>query len=165
MKRMDKGNNSSALLLKGILILSLLLVNGRIAAVGMPFACESGSLPTLLYPTPRIIMIYGSGERKNVAPVELDKLWVDRFTEITWINASQTDVRIRFGKGTKCKEISTATFPGLGIRLDPRKCFVTGNPIPPQGKLWFRFVEPGDYKYEVEYLGKNEKLSGEIKVF
>ena len=160
---MHKKKLSRAFIVRSIIILSILLVNGGIATVGIPRGFDT--LPAPLYPTPRIIMVYGSGEGKNVVPVEPDKLWVDRFTEITWINSSQTDIRIRFGEGTKCREVSTASFAGLGIRLDPRKCFVTSTPIPPHGKLWFRFVEPGNYKYEVEYLGKNEEVQGEIKVF
>jgi hypothetical protein len=157
---MDGRRNLRISLLGSIFILTLLLTNGNIASAGAP-----SPLPTPLLPTPRIIMIYGSNEGKDAVPVEPNKLWVDRFTEITWINASQTDVKIKFGKGTTCREVSTEAFPGLGIRLDPQKCIVTSNPIPPKGKLWFRFEEPGDYRYEVEYLGKREEVSGEVKVF
>lgn len=157
---MNGKRNLRISLLGSILILILLLTNGKIASAGVP-----SPLPIPLFPTQRIIMIYGSDEGKNAAPVEPNKLWVGRFTEITWINASPGDVKIKFGRGSTCREVSTEAFPGLGIRLDPKKCIVTSNLIPPKEKLWFRFEEPGDYRYEVEYLGKQEEVSDELKVF
>ena len=158
---MDKMNLSRIFIAASVFILSILLVNGRIATAGHQF----GLSLTPFVPTPRIIMILDSRPGKNVIPVEPDKLWIDRFTEVTWINASQTDIRIKFGKGTNCREVSTSAFPGLGSRLDSQKCVVVSNSIPVKGKLWFRFEEPGDYRYQVEYQGGNEKVSGEIKVF
>lgn len=148
-----------------ILVLSLLLVTQRMSIAG---AINDGfSLPgTLLFPTPRLIMIYGSwGEGEGITQTEPNRLWIDRFTEVTWINLSHSDVKIKFGKGTDCKEVTSAAFPALGVRLDPQKCFVTSNSIPPKGTLRFRFKEPGDYKYEVGYLGKDIKEHGDIRVF
>lgn len=157
---MNKRANLRRFLLGTFFILGFMLANGSLVSAGVHFPS-----PVPLFPTSRIIMIYGNDEGNNVSPVEPDKLWVDRFTVITWINASQTGVRIKFGRGVRCREVSTQTFPGLGIRLDPSKCIVTSDSIPPNGKLWFRFEEPGEYRYEIEFLGKNGDVLGEVKVF
>ncbi len=109
------------------------------------------------FPTPRTIMIFDKGLDTRV-------LSIDRFTEVTWINDSNSPVKIEFGQGPNCKEISATSFPALGIRMQPEKCFITSS-IPPKGKLWFRFQDFGDYKYKVEYIGKNEVDHGELKVF
>ena len=56
-------------------------------------------------------------------------------------------------------------FSGLGARLDPDKCFVISNFIPPKRTLRFRFKEFVDYHYEVKYAGTNRLDYGELKVF
>jgi hypothetical protein len=111
-------------------------------------------------------MIHGSWEGKNLTP-QLDPqvLWIDRFTEVTWINDSQSDVKIKFGKDAHCREVTSAAFPALGVRLDPHKCFVTSNSITPKGTLRFRFKEFGDYHYEVKYVDTNHAEYEELKVF
>ena len=114
------------------------------------------NFPRLL-PTPRMIMISDQG-------LDTHALSIDRFTEVTWINDSNSAVRIEFGKGPNCKEVTAAAFPALGVRMQPEKCFITSS-IPPKGTLGFRFQEFGDYKYKVEYVGRNEVDHGELKVF
>jgi len=42
---------------------------------------------------------------------------------------------------------------------------VTSNSIPPRGTLRFFFKEPGDYRYEVEYVDKNLEVQGDIRVY
>jgi hypothetical protein len=110
-----------------------------------------------LLPTPRMIMIFDRGLDTHI-------LSIDRYTEVTWINDSNSPIKIEFGKGPNCKEISAAAFPALGIRMQADKCFVT-SVIPPKGTLRFRFKEFGDYKYKVEYVGKSEVDHGDLKVF
>jgi hypothetical protein len=117
---------------------------------------DNFEIPRLL-PTPRMIMIFDKGLDTHI-------LSIDRYTEVTWINDSDSGVRIEFGKGPNCREISAASFPALGIRMQPDKCFVT-SVIPPKGTLRFRFQDFGDYKYKVEYVGKNQMDHGELKVF
>ena len=117
---------------------------------------ENFQIPQLL-PTPRMIMIFDKGLDTHI-------LSIDRYTEVTWINDSNNAVRIEFGKGPNCKEVSATAFPALDIRMQPEKCFVT-NSIPPKGTLRFRFQDFGDYKYKVEYVGKNQTDHGELKVF
>ncbi len=157
-------NGKMIFLIGSALILSVLritqpMVVARSADVGF-------SLPITSSPAPRMIMIYGSWEGKDVIPqIEPDVLWIDRSTEVTWINVSQSNVKIRFGKGTDCKEVTPAAFPALGVRLDPQKCFVISNSIPPKGTLRFRFKEPGEFNYEVEYIGKNLEMHGDIRVY
>ena len=117
---------------------------------------ESFQIPRL-FPTPRMIMIFDKGLDTHV-------LSIDKYTEVTWINDSKSAVRIEFGKGQNCQEVSAAAFPGLGVRMQPDKCFITSS-IPPKGTLRFRFREFGNYKYKVEYVGKNQIDHGELKVF
>jgi hypothetical protein len=111
-----------------------------------------------LFPTPRMIMIFDKGLDTHI-------LSIDRYTEVTWINDSHSDVKIKFGKGDQCKQVSLEVFPGLGARLDPDKCFVISNSTPPKGTLRFHFKEFGDYHYEVDYVGTNRVERGELKVF
>ena len=138
------------LILTSMIFLSFLLVTqgGALA--------ESFKIPRL-FPTPRMIMIFDKGLDTHV-------LSIDRYTEVTWINDSNSAVKIEFGKGPNCREISAAAFPGLGVRMQPDRCFITSS-IPPKGTLRFRFKEFGDYKYKVEYVGKSEVDQGELKVF
>jgi hypothetical protein len=117
---------------------------------------DNFEIPRLL-PTPRMIMIFDKGLDTHV-------LSINRYTEVTWINDSNSPIKIEFGQGPNCKEISATAFPALGIRMQPDRCFVI-NSIPPKGTLRFRFQEFGDYKYKVEYVGKSEVDHGELKVF
>jgi hypothetical protein len=138
------------LTMASMIFLSFFLVTQSIALA------ESFQIPRL-FPTPRMIMIFDKGLDTHI-------LSIDRYTEVIWINDSNSPVRMEFGKGPNCKEVSTNAFPALGIRLQPDKCFIT-NSIPPKETLRFRFQEFGDYKYKVEYVGKSEVDHGELKVF
>ncbi len=111
---MEKQRNLRTLLRGLVFGLGFVLAAGSLASAAVPFPT-----PAPLFPTPRTVIIYGMHEAGNVAPVEPNKLWVDRFTEITWVNDSGSSIRIKFGKGTNCREVSSEAFPGLGIRLDP----------------------------------------------
>ena len=136
------------LTIASMILLSLFLVTQGLAL--------AGSFPRLL-PTPRMIMIFDQG-------IDAHLLAINRYTEVTWINDSNSQIKIEFGQGPNCKEVSAAAFPGLGVRMQPDKCFIVSS-IPPKGTLRFRFEEFGDYKYKVEYVGKNEVDQGELKVF
>jgi hypothetical protein len=146
-------NRKKIFLIGSVLILSFLLVTQTMAMA----RAFDGIQITPLFPTPRMIMIFDKGLDAHI-------LSIDRYTEVTWINHSNSAVRIEFGKGPNCKEVSAVAFPALGIRMQPDRCFVTGS-IPPRGTLRFRFQEFGDYKYKVEYMGKSEVDHGELKVF
>ncbi len=138
------------LTMASMIVLSFFLVTQGVALAG------NFEIPRL-FPTPRMIMIFDKGLDTHI-------LSIDRYTEVTWINDSNSTVKIEFGQGPNCKEISAAAFPALGIRMQPDRCFVTSS-IPPKGTLRFRFEEFGDYKYKVEYVGKSEADHGELKVF
>ena len=138
------------LTMANIIVLSLFLVTQSMALA------ESFQIPRL-FPTPRMIMISDKG-------LDTQILSIDRFTEVTWINDSDSAVKIEFGKGPNCSQVSAAAFPALGIRMQPDKCFIT-SPIPPKGTLRFRFQDFGDYNYKVEFVGKNQMDHGELKVF
>ena len=133
-----------------MIVLSFFLVTKGVALA------DSFQVPRL-FPTPRMIMILDKG-------LDTHTVSIDRYTEVTWINDSSSAVRIEFGKGPNCKEVSAAAFPGLGVRMQPDRCFITSS-IPPKGTLRFRFKEFGDYRYEVEYIGTDRMDHGERKVF
>ncbi len=134
---------------------SMIALSFFLVTQGLALA-ESFQIPRL-FPTSRMIMIFDKGLDTHV-------LSINRYTEGTWINDSNSTVKIKFGKGPNCREISAAAFPALGIRMQPDKCFVISS-IPPKGTLRFRFKEFGDYKYKVEYLDKNQVEQGQLKVF
>lgn len=136
-------------------MVSMFVLSFFLVTQGVPLA-GNFEIPRLL-PTPRMIMIFDKG-------LDTHMLSIDRFTEVTWINDSNSTVKIEFGKGPNCSQVSAAAFPALGIRMQPDKCFITSS-IPPKGTLRFRFQEFGDYKYKVEYVGKSEVDQGELKVF
>ena len=138
------------LTMASMIFLSFFLVTQGVALA------DNFEIPRLL-PTPRMIMIFDRGLDTHI-------LSIDRYTEVTWINDSNSPIKIEFGKGPNCKEISAAAFPALGIRMQPDKCFVT-SVIPPKGTLRFRFEEFGDCHYEVKYVGTNRVDHGDLKVF
>ncbi len=142
--------STQILTMASMFVLSFFLVTQNLALA------ESFQIPRL-FPTPRMIMIFDKGLDTHI-------LSIDRYTEVTWINDSNSPIKIEFGQGPNCKEVTAAAFPALGIRMQPDRCFLT-NSIPPKGTLRFRFQEFGDYKYKVEYVGKNEVDHGELKVF
>jgi len=135
----------------GMIALSFFLVTQSMVLA------ESFQIPRL-FPTPRMIMIFDKGLDTHI-------LSIDRYTEVIWINDSNSRVKIEFGNGPNCKEFSAAAFPALGVRMQPEKCFITSSIRPKGGTLRFRFQEFGDYKYKVEYVGKSEVDHGELKVF
>ena len=144
--------------MKGMRILTMagmIAISFFLVTQGLALAVKF-QIPRLL-PTPRMIMIFDKG-------LDTHLLAIDRFTEVTWINDSNSPVKIEFGQGPNCKEVSAAAFPGLGIRMQPDKCFITSS-ILPKGTLRFRFEEFGNYKYNIEYVGKNLRVHGDIRVY
>ena len=118
-------------------------------------------------PPEKLIMIYGSWDKSEVpAQVDPNKLWIGRGKIVTWINESESEVKIKFGKGPKCEEIaSKAMGITLNMTLDPNRCFVTRDSIRPAGgTMSIRFEELNRYDYEVEYVGKNRKEQGTVIV-
>ena len=142
------------LTMASMIVLSFFLVTQGVALADNPATIPS---PPLGFPNSRTIMVFDKGLDTHI-------LSIDRYTEVTWINDSNSPIKIEFGQGPNCREISAAAFPALGIRMQPDKCFIT-SVIPPKGTLRFRFQEFGDYKYKVEYVGKSEVDHGELKVF
>ena len=137
------------LTMTSVFVLSFFLVTHGVALA------DNFLIPRL-FSTSRMIMIFDKG-------LDSHMLSINRFTEVTWINDSNSAVKIEFGKGPNCRQVS-AVFSALGIRMQPDRCFVV-NSIPPKGTLRFRFQEFGHYKYKVEYVGKSEAAHGELKVF
>lgn len=137
------------------LIASLLLVSqGTVVAQRIP-------------PVEQMIYIKGSWD-KGEAKTQIDpnELRVDRGTRVTWINQSQSEVKIKFGKGTNCEEVNSKSIGWkLNRNLDPNECFVTKDSIRSAGgTMSVFFTETVQYNYEVEYVSKDRREEGIIKV-
>ena len=137
-----------------ILIISLVLVNqGMVVAQGVP-------------PVERTISINGSWDKGEVkTQVDPDQLEVDRGTRVTWINQSQSEVKIKFGQGTDCEKVNSKAIGWrLNRNINPNKCFVTRDSIRSNGgTMSVLFTETVQYKYEVEYVSKDRREEGIIK--
>ena len=138
-----------------ILIASLLLASqGTVVAKGIPL-------------DERMININGSWDKGEVkTQVDPHELTVDRGTTVTWINESQSEVKIKFGKGTNCQEVHSKAMGGrLNRNVDPKRCFVTRDSIRSAGgTMSVFFTETVHYDYVVEYVGKDRREEGIIKV-
>ncbi len=80
---------------------------------------------------------------------------------VTFVNDSQVEVRMKFGKGAGCKEVSVKA---LGWRLESGKCYETKDTLKPGHSTTIPFKEVGTYNYEIEYTGKDRKEYGIIQV-
>ena len=138
-----------------ILIASLLLASqGTVVAQGISV-------------DERMINIKGSWDKGEVkTQIDPNELTVDRGTTVTWINESQSEVKIKFGKGTNCEEVNSKAMGGrLNRNVDPKKCFVTRDSIRSAGgTMRVFFTETVQYDYEVEYVGKDRREEGIIKI-
>ena len=115
----------------------------------------------------RMINIKGSWDKSEVkTQIDPNELTVDRGTTVTWINESQSEVKIKFGKGTNCEEVnSKAMGRRLNGNINPKKCFVTRDSIRSAGgTMRVFFTETVQYDYEVEYVGKDRREEGIIKI-
>ena len=113
-------------------------------------------------PRDYIIAIQGNFDGdQGVVALDPRDLRVGRGDNVTWINESNVEVKMKFGKGTDCKEVSVKA---LGWNLDPERCFETKDALRPRGSTTFRFKDIGLYNYQIEYLGKNRKQNGIVRV-
>ncbi len=115
----------------------------------------------------RMIIIKGTWDKDEAkTQVDPNELSVDRGTTVTWINESEAEVKIKFGEGTNCQEVHSKSMGGrLNANVDPKRCFVTRDSIPPAGgTMSVFFKETVQYHYEVEYVGKDRKEKGIIKI-
>ena len=109
-----------------------------------------------------IITIFGSWEGgRAVTRLKPKELYIDRETTVIWVNEAKAEVKMKFGEGTECKEVSSAA---IGWKLASYKCVVTRDATPPGGVIRVRFNDPGRYEYEVIYVGKDRKEKGVIAV-
>lgn len=114
--------------------------------------------------TPREFIITIKGEvSDNKLITRLDPREVRAGTAdvVTFVNDSQVEVRIKFGKGTGCKEVPVKA---LGWRLETGKCYETKDTLKPGDTTTIPFKEVGTYNYEIEYVDKNRKEYGIIQV-
>ncbi len=110
------------------------------------------------------INIYGhlkEGEKPKVYPASI---YLDRGAAVLWSNGSDTSVRIKFGKGTKCTPVSQTQVLDYAWATMPA-CIVTEPALSPKTVLEIFFTEPGPYDWEIEFVGTDQRLSGNLKVF
>ncbi len=109
----------------------------------------------------RMIYIHGSWEGGEVdTSIEPKITRVEKNTTVIWLNESQVCVKISFLEGKTCKEVAVAA-PGWSMS---GTCYVTNQTVPPGGTISAVFKANGSYNYEVEYIGKNHKENGTLKV-
>jgi hypothetical protein len=131
------------------------------------YAGESIASPQLIAQrmgTPReyIITIKGEvSENKLITKLDPREVRAGSADIVTFVNDSQVEVRIKFGKGTGCKEVSVKA---LGWRLEPGKCYETKDTLKPGDTTTIPFKEIGIYNYEIVYIGKDRKEYGIVHV-
>jgi hypothetical protein len=110
----------------------------------------------------RVVRIYGNWEGgQGGVQIEPKITWIGTYTILVWANQSDTEVQIKFLKGKACTE---ATAPTPKFKLNEMECWVTSAPIASGDSTSAFFHAPGQYEYEIEYLGKNHKETGIINV-
>jgi hypothetical protein len=120
-----------------------------------------------IIPRYQAISVYGtiSGDAMSETRIEpFEKIFAGRFTRVYWSNFSDIPIRIKFGNGTECKDISGAPQRTQRWRLS-KECYITEKAVPPDGVLQITFDEQGTYKYEIQFVGTNSKETGELIVF
>jgi hypothetical protein len=140
----------------GVILIGIMFLvsQGAVLAQGIPIA-------------ERMINIKGNWDKCEAkTQIDPDELMVDRGTTVTWINESQSEVKIKFGKGTNCEEVNPKAMGWrLNRNVDPNKCFVTRESIRSGGgTMSILFSETVQYGYEVEYVGKDRREAGTIKI-
>jgi len=114
------------------------------------------------------IVIHGhlkQGETPQISPDS-----IHRGSELLWSNATDTPIRIKFGKGADCKKVSRVEFGSpsfqgtLWPRIAVKGCIITEEVIPPNNMLTMYPTEGGVFPYEIEFVGTGQKLTGTMKV-
>ena len=144
------------LLIENFILIAILLLASQGTVVAQGISVDE-----------RMINIKGSWDKGEVkTQIDPNELTVDRGTTVTWINESQSEVKIKFGKGTNCEEVNSKAIGGrLNKNINPQKCFVTGDSIRSAGgTMRVFFTETVQYDYEVEYVGKDRKEEGIIRI-
>jgi hypothetical protein len=100
---------------------------------------------------------------KNMKLEPFNKISVYRFTRVYWTNKSNTPIRIKFGKGKNCQDISKT--PQNAGDWWHNKCHITRKPIPHDGILEVYFDEQGIYDYEVQFVGTKSVFKAQLVVY
>ncbi len=102
-----------------------------------------------------------NGEAPKVSPV---KVSVERGTRpLLWANGSDTPVRIKFGKGQTCKEVSLTEMIQYKWAVLPG-CIAT-EPVPPKRVMEMWLDEPGTFDWQIEFVGTDKKIAGVMAVY
>jgi hypothetical protein len=110
----------------------------------------------------RIVRIYGSWEGDKVGTqIEPKTISISPYTILVWANQSDADIQIKFLKGQACAKAAEA---GSKFKLNEMNCWVTSAPVVSGDSISAFFHAPGEYEYEIEYIGKNHKETGIIYV-
>lgn len=103
------------------------------------------------------------GEKLDTRLEPSNEVYAGIDTRVIWVNNSTTDVRIKFGQASKCKEVASGALTVMSWG-HVKNCYVTRNSIPPGGTLMVRFDQRGNYNYDVIFVGGGQELHGVIHV-
>ena len=120
-----------------------------------------------IIPQYQAISIRGTRSGDTMAETKIEpfkKVFVNRRTRVYWSNYSDVPIRIKFGKGENCKDISRVPQRSQYWRLS-KQCYITEQPIPQDGALQIMFDEHGTYNYEIQFVGTKSTETGELIVF
>ena len=109
------------------------------------------------------IMIYGNLKKGQEPTISPASIYLDRGKDTIFANESDTPIRIKFGKGTKCKEMQNIAF--YGYNWQQLSGCIVSETLQPKASLKIIPNDPGPLDWEIEFIGANKKLSGTLKVF
>ncbi|RPJ10058.1 MAG: hypothetical protein EHM36_03600 [Deltaproteobacteria bacterium] len=113
-------------------------------------------------PRDYVITIQGEfDEGKATTWLQPSQLRAGRGDNVTFINESTIEVRIRFGRGASCREVSVKA---LGWNLEPEKCYETRDTLKSKEAATLRFRDVGLYHYEIEFVDKDRREQGTIHI-
>jgi plastocyanin len=147
-----------------LLILAIFLFMGGPLQVNPEETLTSPQLIAQIMRTPRVYIITVQGKFSDshfLTKLDPREISVGRGDPVTWINESQTEVKIKFGKGAQCRKVSVKS---MGWRLEPDKCYETEDTLKPGDSTTIHFKEIGLFNYEIAYVDQNRKEMGVIHV-
>lgn len=108
------------------------------------------------------ITISGDLKTGQAPAIHPPNIYLDRGAQAVWANGSDTPVRVKFGSGESCKEVTQSEL--IRYRWSELDCIITPV-IPPKKTFEMYPTDPGAIPWQIEFVGADKKLSGELKVF
>jgi hypothetical protein len=109
------------------------------------------------------ITVHGDLKKGETPVVTPGSTYVTRGNKVLWANGTDTPMRIRFGSGKKCKEVSQTAF--IGYQWATLSGCIATPVMSPKTVLEFFPNDGGVWDWEIEFVGTKQKLTGRLKVF